>query len=153
LTFQGSGGVTANLLSEAWTNLDSFELRLLLDKRVGGSGQYDGRANSPNTLYLPLAGPSCRIQLTFRDKEIVAIEPGPAFDAAEWDRVSVEIENTILAGPLKMGREYSVSSFRVLGSWRGDHSGVQILPPPDDTPRGVEPADSLITGGCGSTAT
>jgi hypothetical protein len=36
---------------------------------------------------------------------------------------------------MKVGREYSFSSFRVLGSWRGKLSGVQILPPPDDAPR------------------
>lgn len=136
--------MTSNLLSETWTNLDSFELRLLLDKRIGGPGQYDGLPNNPNKLYLPLAGSSCRIGLTFsdKDKKIVAIEPGPAFDAAEWERVSEEIEKSILAGPLKVGREYSFSSFRVLGSWRGDRSRVQILPPPDDAPRApVEMAD------------
>lgn len=134
--------MTANLLSETWTNLDSSELRLLLDKRIGGPGQYDGRSNNPNKLYLPLAGASCRIGLTFRDKQIVAIEPGPAFDAAEWERVSDEVEKSILAGVLKVGREYSFSSHRVTGSWRGDRSGMQILPPPDDAPRAqMEMAD------------
>ncbi len=134
--------MTADLLRETWTNLDWFELRLLLDRRIGGPGQYEGRSNNPNRLYLPLAGSSCRIGLTFRDKKIVAIEPGPAFDAAEWERVSEEIEKSILAGPLKVGREYSFSSFRVPGSWRGDHSGVQILAPPDHAPRApVEMAD------------
>jgi hypothetical protein len=73
--------------------------------------------------------------LTFREKKIVAIEPGQAFDVSEWNRVSEEIEKSILAGPLRVGREYSFSSFRVLASWRGDRSGVQILPPPDDAPR------------------
>ena len=84
--------------------------------RIGGPGQYDDRSNDSNKLYLPLAGSSCRIGLTFRDKKIVAIGPGPVFDAAEWDRVSEEIEKSILAGPLKVGREYSFSSFRVPGS-------------------------------------
>lgn len=124
-----------NLLREKWTNLDSYELRLLLDKRIGGPGQYDGRSKHPNKLYLPLAGSSCRIELTFRDKKIVTIKPGPAFDATEWERISEEIEKSILAGPLKVGREYSFSSFRVLGSWRGDRSKVQILPPPEHAPR------------------
>ena len=127
--------MTFNLLSKTWTNLDSFELRLLLDKCIGGPGQYDGLPNNANKLYLPLAGSSCRIGLTFRDKKIIAIEPGPAFDATEWERVSEEIEKSILAGSPKVGREYSFSSFRVLGSWRGDRSGVQILPSPDDAPR------------------
>ena len=134
--------MTSNLLSKTWTNFDSFELRLLLDKRIGGPGQYDGLPNNPNKLYLPLAGSSCRIGLTFCDKKILVIEPGPAFDVAQWERVSEEIEKSLLAGPLKVGREYSFSSFRLLGSWRGDSSGVQILPPPDDAPRAhVEMAD------------
>ncbi len=127
--------MAANLLSETWVNLDSFELRLLLEQRIGGPGQYDGRPKNPNKLYLPLAGPPCKIGLTFRDKKIDAIEPGPAFDAEEWRQVSEEIEKSILAGPMKVGREYSFSGFRVLGSWRGVESGVQILPPPVDAPR------------------
>ncbi len=160
--------MTDNLFRDSWTDLDSAELRLLLDKRIGAPGQYDGRSNNPNKLYLPLAGSSCRIVLTFREKKIVAIEPGQAFDTAEWGRVSEEIEESILAGPMKVGREYSFSSFRVAGSWRGDRSGVQILPPPDNAPRAhVEMAEhpfilefpikasdfcrSPITGGCGST--
>ena len=127
--------MTDNLFRDSWTDLDSAELRLLLDKRIGAPGQYDGRSNNPNKLYLPLAGSSCRIVLTFREKKIVAIEPGQAFDTAEWGRVSEEIEESILAGPMRVGREYSFSSFRVAGSWRGDRSGVQILPPPSDAPR------------------
>ena len=102
--------MTANLFSEKWKNLDSYELRLLLHERIGGPGQYHDRSNNPTKFYLPLAGSSCRIGLTFCDKKIVAIEPGTAFDAAEWERVSEEIENSILAGPLKVGREYSFSS-------------------------------------------
>ena len=51
--------MTSNLLRETWTNLDSFELRLLLDERIGRPGQYDGV--SPINLYLPLADSSCRI--------------------------------------------------------------------------------------------
>ena len=132
--------MTANLLSETWSNLDYFELRHLLDTRIGRPGQYDGM--STNKLYLPLADSSCRIVLTFRDKKIIAIEPGSAFDTAEWRQVSEEIEKSLLTGSLKIGREYSFSSFRVLGSWRGEHSGVQILPCADDAPRAdVEMAD------------
>jgi hypothetical protein len=127
--------MTNNLLKDTWTDLDSAELRLLLDERIGGPGQYHDRTKNPNVLYLPLAGAPCRIKLTFRDKKIVAIEPGPAFDATEWERISQEIERSILTGPIKVGRDFSFSSFRVQGSWRGDRSGLQILPPPDDTPR------------------
>ena len=124
-----------NLLSDRWTDLDSAELRLLLNARIGGPGQYDGLADNPNKLYLPLARSSCRIALTFRGNKIVAIEPGAAFDLAEWERISEEIEKTIRPGSLQIGREYSFSSYRVQGSWRGDRSGVQILSPPDDAPR------------------
>jgi hypothetical protein len=63
-----------------------------------------------------------------------AIEPGQAFDAAEWQRISHEIKKSLFDGPLKVGREYSFSSFRVSASWRGRRSGVQILPPPDNAP-------------------
>jgi len=134
--------MTYNLLNKSWTNLDSFELRLLLNKRIGGPGQYNGLHNKTEKLYLPLAGSSCKIGLTFHDKKIIAIEPGSTFDEAEWERVSEDIEKLLLFEPLKVGREYSFSSFRVQGSWRGDCSGVQILPPPNDAPRAhVEIAD------------
>jgi hypothetical protein len=122
-----------NLLRASWADFDPTEVRLLVDKHIGGPGQFD-RLKNPDKLYLPLAGSSCRIVLTFQSKKIVAIEPGQAFDASEWDRVSTEIESSILAGPMKVGREYSFSSFRVPGSWHGKRSGVQILPPPDDAP-------------------
>ena len=70
----------ANLLRETWANLDSQELRLLLNKRiVGGSGQFDGREANPNKFYLPLARESCRVALTLKDKRIIAVEPGASF--------------------------------------------------------------------------
>src|SRR5690349_5448173 len=121
--------MTDNFLRAKWTDLDSAELRLVLEERIGGPGEYDVLSTKPNKLYLPLARSSCRIGLTFLHKKIVAIEPGPAHDASEWKQVSEEIEKSILAGPWKVGREYSFSSFRTLGSWRGHRSGVQILPP------------------------
>ena len=127
--------MTGNLFRDEWKNLDSAELMLLLYERIGRPGQYDGISSNPNKFYLPLARSSCRVALTFREKKIVAIEPGEAFDAAEWMKISKEIGESILAGPLKVGRDYSFSSFRVLGSWRGNHSGVQILPPPEHAPR------------------
>jgi hypothetical protein len=124
--------MTDNLLRDRWTDLDSHELRLLLDERIGGPGQYDGRDSNPNMFYLPLAGDSCRIKLTFSDsKQIIAIEPGPAFDAAQWEQVVQDIERI---DAHRVGRDCSFSSFRVTGSWRGKRSGVQILPPPADAP-------------------
>jgi hypothetical protein len=123
-----------NLLRETWAKLDSHELRLLLDVRIGGPGQYDNRDANPNKLYLPLARSQCRVALRFGDKKITAIEPGESFDADEWRGISDEIENAILVGPRKVGRGYSFSSFRVSGWWRGAQSGVQILPPASDAP-------------------
>lgn len=45
------------------------------------------------------------------------------------------IDKLTLERPVKIGRDYSFNSSRVLGSWRGERSGVQILPPPDNAPR------------------
>lgn len=129
--------MTTDLLQPGWTDFDSAELRFILLECIGKPGQYDGRDSSPNTFYLPLAGPSCQIKLTFSDsKQIVAIEPGAAFDANQWKQVVEEIERT---GPHKVGRDYSFSSYRVRGSWRGKRSGVQILPPHVNAP--VAPAE------------
>ena len=127
--------MTDNLLRDEWKDLDSGELMLFLYERIGRPGQYDDISSSANKFYLPSADFSCRVSLTFRGKKIVAIEPGEAFDAAEWMKLSKEIEESILAGPLKVGRDYSFNSFRVTGSWRGIISGVQNLPPPDHAPR------------------
>lgn len=125
--------MTINLLRTGWTDLDSGELRFILLECIGKPGQYAGRDTNPNAFYLPLAGSSCRIKLTFSDsKQIVAIEPGPVFDAAQWEQVVEEIERT---RPTRIGRDCSFSSYRVDGSWRGKRSGVQILPPPMDAPR------------------
>ena len=84
-----------NLLKETWIDLDSDELRLLLSKRFSpGHGQYDG---DDGKLYLPLARAQSRIVMTFDGNEIVVVEPGRAFDVAEWERMSQEIEREILA--------------------------------------------------------
>src|SRR5437016_7424003 len=133
-----------NLLK--WRNLDSIELRVLLHELIGGTGQSDdlGRAK-PRNFYIPLAGPSCRVVLTFDGKKVIDIKPGEASDAAQWQQINNEIEHSILAGHTKVGREYSFSGRRVKGSWRGEHSGVQILPPPADAPSApVEQANPFI---------
>jgi hypothetical protein len=126
--------MATNLLRPSWGHLDPYELRILLDNRIGGPGQCDGRVANPNRFYLPRAGPECRTVLTYRDRRIVCVEPGPAFDAAEWDRIAHEIETSVLTGPTKVGRDYSFSSYRVQGSWRGERSGVQVLPPHPEAP-------------------
>jgi hypothetical protein len=58
-------------------------------------------------LYLPLARGESRIVLTFADNKIAAVEPGEAFDPAEWERISREIESAILAGAPMTGRDYN----------------------------------------------
>jgi hypothetical protein len=121
-----------NLLENTWADLDQADLRILLEERIGRPGQFDGDAH---VLHLPLARERCRVSLTFKDAKIVSIKPGAAFDRSEWDRICAEIETSVLIGPLKVGREFSFNTFRVTGWWRGVRSGVQILPPPDQSPR------------------
>ena len=121
-----------NLLKSSWNNVDPAELMLVLRQRIGMPGQYYDRAKNPGDFYLPLAGDTCRLKLTFSDEnKLIGIAPGPAFDSARWDEVVHEIEST---GPTQIGRDCSFSSFRVAGAWRGAQSGVQILPPPTDAP-------------------
>lgn len=119
-----------NLLDDLH-NLDPTEVRLLLKEYVPGIGQHDGR--TPRTLFLPSAGASCRVKVTYnKGGRISSLTEGPAFDATEWEKMS-NPANTV--GPSRIGRDYSFSSFRVDGWWRGHRSGVQILPPSDDAPR------------------
>ena len=88
--------MTTNLLRAEWADhIDSSELRFILLEVLGKPGQYDSRVSNFNTFYLPLAGESCRVKLVFSDgKEIVSIEAGPAFDAALWEQVVQEVEQT-----------------------------------------------------------
>ena len=124
-----------DLLKPEWRNVDPIELRIVLKEYVGGPGQYDDREKNPDRLYLPLARDACIVVLTFSGREIVAMEPGPAFDPQTWQQTAERIDTSLFAGPSKIGREYSFSSFRVEGSWRGDRSGVQIIPAPSEAPR------------------
>src|SRR5450755_3004403 len=107
--------MTNNLLKPC-SDLDSAELRILLEELVGGPGQYHDFSDNPSKLYLPLEGSSCQIVLNVRDKKIVSIERGRALNVSEWNRICEKIENALINGPIKIGREYSFSSFRVLGS-------------------------------------
>jgi hypothetical protein len=127
--------MTANLFDDTLMQADPHELRMLLDKLIEGTGQYDGRFG--RTLYLPLAGGDCRFAIAYSEQgnQIERIERGPAFDAAEWGRVREAVERSLLAGPIKVGRDFSFNSLPVPGWWRGQRSGVQILPPPEDAPR------------------
>ena len=121
-----------NRLKTSWTEVDPSEIRFIPFDRIGGPGQYRDRANNPDKFYLPLADSSGRLALTFSEqKQLVAIQRGPAFKPAQWDQIVREIEST---GPIKFGRNCSSSSLRVTGSWRGPRSGVQFLPTPADAP-------------------
>jgi hypothetical protein len=125
-----------------WPDLDSDELRILLHERIGGTGQGDLSVRRPSILSVPMAGPTCRVMLKFDGPNIIAVEPGQAFDGAQWKEISNEIEHSILEGSTRVGRDYSFSGRRVTGSWRGERSGVQILPAPADAPTApVELAD------------
>lgn len=124
-----------NLLRPEWAEIDSGELRLLLDEHIGGPGQYEGLHANPNILYLPLAGAECRVMVTFQGNQIAAVRPGPAFDAAAWQRIVEEIDQSLVTGVSAVGREISFNSFRVTGWWRGLRSSVQICPAPPDAPR------------------
>jgi hypothetical protein len=54
---------------------------------------------------------------------------------AKWSKLATDIDQTLIASTAKVGRDYSFSGHRVLGYWRGNRSGVQIVPPPPDAPR------------------
>jgi hypothetical protein len=118
-----------------WPNLQPTELMILLHECMGGTWQGDLSVRKPRKLYIPMFGPTCRVILKFDGPKIVAIEPGEGFDPTQWKQNSSEIENSVLRGPTRVGREYSFCGRCVTGSWRGELSGVQILPPPDDLPR------------------
>jgi hypothetical protein len=121
-----------NLLNPAWKDVEPGELKFILLERIGKPGQYNDRAANPYDFYLPLAGSTCQVKLTFsKNRRIASIEPGPAFDKALWAKVVADVER---AGPTKVGRDCSFSSFRVHSKWRGNRSGIQILPPPADAP-------------------
>jgi hypothetical protein len=134
----GNEIMAKNLLRESWSDLDQADLRLLLQERIGRPGQYDG---DENVIHLPLAREKCRVSLTYKGAKIIAIEPGQAFDREEWDRICAEIEGPIMKGPLKVGRDISFNTKGVEGWWRGEQSGVQILPAPEKAPRASQGSD------------
>jgi hypothetical protein len=130
-----------NLLRDSWADLDQADLRLLLQEKIGRPGQCDG---DENVIHLPLGREQCRVSLTYKGAEIVAIEPGLAFDRQEWDRICAEIEGPIMKGPVRVGRDLSFNTKLVDGWWRGERSGVQILPAPESAPRANEDADNAL---------
>lgn len=121
-----------NLMARTWFALDPKELRMLLAAVFGEPGQYDGVSKS--RLYLPLAGSQAQVILDFKGSRIARICPGPAFDQDKWANFVAEVESGLMAGPIRVGREISFASQPVRGSWRGERSGIQILPPPEGAP-------------------
>lgn len=126
--------MSTDLLRPAWSQIDSQEIRLLLGERIGGPGQTDRQRTGPNCIHLPKARADCRVTLTYQDGRIARIEPGQAFDQAQWDAIADDVERIVKGEPVKVGRDYSFSRYPVQGSWRGARSGVQILPPPAGAP-------------------
>jgi hypothetical protein len=123
--------VNANLLKSDWAALESDDLRVLLENRVGGPGQTHG---NDRRLFLPLAGSQCRLILSFDDNRISHVIKGPAFDAAQWSEISATLDALLTTPPDKFGKDIAFSAYRVTGWWRGEKSGVQILPPPYGAP-------------------
>jgi hypothetical protein len=130
-----------NLIRDTWADLSQDDLRLLLKERIGEGrfGQYDG---DEDVIHLPLARAQFRVSLTYKGAKIIAIEPRPAFDREEWDRLCAEIEGPVMKGPLMVGRDISFNTKGVEGWWRGERSGVQILPAPESAPHANEGADN-----------
>ncbi|MDP3750084.1 MAG: HEPN domain-containing protein [Phenylobacterium sp.] len=124
-----------NLYRPEWSALDPGELRLLLNERIGGPGQLDLREGDPPSLALPEAGPNCHVRLFFPRNRLSDVRPGAAFDRAEWRAIEEEVGAALLSGVPRFGRGISFCSFRVEGSWRGERSGVQILPMMEGAPR------------------
>jgi hypothetical protein len=127
--------VPHNLLDERWRDVDATELRILLQLRLGGQGQFTRGPNDRLTHFLPVAGDLCKLKLTWRGNTIVSAARGRAFDSDEWSRIRAEIDNLILGGPAVVGRDFSFCRLPVLGSWMGTNSGVQILPAAASAPR------------------
>jgi hypothetical protein len=139
----GTSMTQNHLLQPAWADLDQIDLRILLKERIGGHGQLDSERDvGRDVFYLPQARDQCRVALRFKGTKIVAIEPGAAFDSGQWDSICNEIETSVLIGQQQVGRDLSFSAHRVEGSWRGERSGVQILPPPSDAPLANEGGDN-----------
>ncbi len=120
---------------EDWKDAEPAELRILLDERIGGPGQYADLKGAPNKLSIPRAGQACKLILIFKDQRVSRIERGPAFDEGQWRAIVREIGTSLLVGVPKTARDLAFSSYRVDGSWRGERSGLQILPAPPQAPR------------------
>lgn len=123
-----------NLLLPSWKNLDSNELRLLLNEKIGGTGQVDGGISESVPFYLPMAGDTCQIVIKYKNKKINSLLPGKAFDAGRWAEASSLINGLVDGGQKRVGRQIGFSAKRVSGNWRGANSNIQICAPPANAP-------------------
>ena len=114
---------STNLLKPEWAEIDSADLRLLLESRIGSPGQYTGESGD-NRLFLPLFG-TCRVILQFDGNRVSSIERGKKFDKGEWATVSAEIDALRATRPDKFGKDFAFSSYHVGGWWRGARSCVR----------------------------
>lgn len=120
------------LFRPVWKDIDPTEMRIVLGDRFGFPGQFDG---DRMTLHLPLAREACKVRVRYEGHAIVSVAPGSALTEPEWSETAREIDALLSTDATLFGREYSFSSFKVTGSWRGAGSGVQILPPHPEAPQ------------------
>ena len=111
--------ITGDLFLKTWENLDSNELRLLFNEKIGGTGQVNGGINENAPFYLPMADDTCQIILKFKKKKINSISPGKSFNEKSWVEISQLIDGLVNGGQSKVGRQISFSTKRVDGYWRG----------------------------------
>jgi hypothetical protein len=132
-----------DLRKKGWEVLNSYELLMFLRNRLHAHGQFDSERNPDrDKVYFPFARDGCLFAVAIDGDSVTSIEPGAAFGAKKWSELADDINATLLTSTPKFGREFSFSSHRVFGWWRGTRSGIQILPPPADAPRApVEAAD------------
>jgi hypothetical protein len=123
---------TGNLFRKTWGNLDSHELKLLFNEKIGGNGQVDGDITEDAPFYLPMADDTCQIEIRFKNKKINSILPGKGFDKEKWVEISKLIDELISSGQKKVGRQISFSAKPVNGYWYGANSNIQIYPPPQN---------------------
>jgi hypothetical protein len=116
-----------------WAGIDSSDLRMILENRIGGPGQYSGGVTEKGPLYLPVFE-SARVAIRFKGNRVSEILPASHFDEVQWKAVSADLDALGATAPDSFGRDFAFSSYRVTGWWHGEKSRVSILPPPDGAP-------------------
>lgn len=118
-----------NLMRDQWRGLESRDIAVVVGDEFGSSCLYDD-----STVAYP-DEEQCRVLLRYdEDGQLVAIEPGPAFEQEQWDRIAGRIESELITATRAIGRNFSFGGYRVRGWWRSETLSVQILPPPIEAP-------------------